>query len=141
MSGRELDENGDETYHPDRPWEQAGHPDYVEHRARTKANWPPSLAAEVHAATTAAINEATGGPIKLGDLNASHLGKTITISYPGDSITGTLAGVHHHAPVIDETRLASIERELHLGRARTTISILGWGERDWACDTECTVGA
>lgn len=78
--------------------------------------------------------------MKLEHLNASHLGKVITITYPGDSITGQLAKVNHHADIIEDvTRLGSAERDLHLGARRTTIGILGWGERDWDPSARCEV--
>lgn len=41
MSGRELDTDGTDSYHPEHPWEQAGHPLYVEPSKRMKSNWPP----------------------------------------------------------------------------------------------------
>ena len=41
MSGRELDPDGTDSYHPDHPWEQTAHPLYLPPGRRTKANWPP----------------------------------------------------------------------------------------------------
>lgn len=41
MSGRELDPDGTDSYHPDHPWEQTAHPLYVPPSARTTGNWPP----------------------------------------------------------------------------------------------------
>lgn len=44
MSGRELDADGTDSYHPEHPWEQAGHPLYLSPGLRTQGNWPPVLA-------------------------------------------------------------------------------------------------
>lgn len=44
MSGRELDPDGTDSYHPEHPWEQAGHPLYLPANARTAFNWPPEPA-------------------------------------------------------------------------------------------------
>lgn len=41
MSGRELDPDGTDSYHPEHPWEQVGHELYVSPRDRTRLNWPP----------------------------------------------------------------------------------------------------
>ena len=41
MSGRELDPDGTDSYHPEHPWEQVGHPLYIQPDQRTRANWPP----------------------------------------------------------------------------------------------------
>lgn len=41
MSGRELDPDGTDSYHPEHPWEQAGDPLYLPPDRRTRANWPP----------------------------------------------------------------------------------------------------
>jgi len=41
MSGRELDPDGTDSYHPQHPWEQSGHPLYLPLRQRTRSNWPP----------------------------------------------------------------------------------------------------
>jgi len=41
MSGRELDPDGTDSYHPEHPWEQVGHPLYIPEPRRTKSNWPP----------------------------------------------------------------------------------------------------
>jgi hypothetical protein len=41
MSGRELDWDGTDSYHPEHPWEQCGHPLYVQPDRRTRGNWPP----------------------------------------------------------------------------------------------------
>lgn len=46
MSGRELDEDGTDSYHPEHPWEQCGHALYVEPELRTFGNWPPVGGAE-----------------------------------------------------------------------------------------------
>lgn len=47
MSGRELDEDGTDSYHPEHPWEQCGHALYLPPEQRTRRNWPP-VAAEPH---------------------------------------------------------------------------------------------
>lgn len=44
MSGRELDAVGTDSYHPEHPWEQAGHELYLPPQERTKMNWPPEWA-------------------------------------------------------------------------------------------------
>lgn len=44
MSGRELDPDGTDSYHPQHPWEQAGHPQYLAPSERTRLNWPPEPA-------------------------------------------------------------------------------------------------
>jgi hypothetical protein len=44
MSGTELDPDGTDSYHPEHPWEQVGHPLYLYPWDRTKQNWPPVLA-------------------------------------------------------------------------------------------------
>lgn len=44
MSGRELDPDGTDSYHPQHPWEQTGHPLYVAPDQRAKSNWPPEPA-------------------------------------------------------------------------------------------------
>lgn len=44
MSGRELDTDGTDSYHPEHPWEQVGHPKYVAPSQRSKSNWPPEPA-------------------------------------------------------------------------------------------------
>lgn len=44
MSGRESDPDGADSYHPDHPWEQVGHPLYIEPGQRTSLNWPPAPA-------------------------------------------------------------------------------------------------
>lgn len=41
MSGRELDPDGTDSYHPEHPWEQAGHALYLPPQQRTSLNWPP----------------------------------------------------------------------------------------------------
>lgn len=41
MSGRELDRDGTDSYHPEHPWEQVGHRLYLPPQYRSKANWPP----------------------------------------------------------------------------------------------------
>jgi hypothetical protein len=41
MSGRELDPDGTDSYHPEHPWESCGHRKYIQPSERTKANWPP----------------------------------------------------------------------------------------------------
>ena len=41
MSGRELDPDGTDSYHPEHPWEQVGHRLYLPPQQRTKLNWPP----------------------------------------------------------------------------------------------------
>jgi hypothetical protein len=41
MSGRELDPDGTDSYHPEHPWEQVGHPAYLPRSERTRSNWPP----------------------------------------------------------------------------------------------------
>lgn len=41
MSGRELDPDGTDSFHPEHPWEQAGHPQYIEPSQRARSNWPP----------------------------------------------------------------------------------------------------
>ena len=41
MSGRELDPDGTDSYHPEHPFEQAGHPLYLRPNERTRSNWPP----------------------------------------------------------------------------------------------------
>jgi len=45
MSGRELDPDGTDSYHPQHPWEQAGHPLYISPTQRNRNNWPPEPAA------------------------------------------------------------------------------------------------
>jgi len=44
MSGTELDPDGTNSYHPDHPWEQSGHPLYIAPGYRSKGNWPPEAA-------------------------------------------------------------------------------------------------
>jgi hypothetical protein len=44
MSGRELDPDGTDSYHPQHPWEQVGHPLYLPPDLRTLVNWPPERA-------------------------------------------------------------------------------------------------
>lgn len=44
MSGRELDPDGTDSYHPEHPWEQVGHPLYLAPSERTSLNWPPEPA-------------------------------------------------------------------------------------------------
>jgi hypothetical protein len=44
MSGRELDPDGTDSYHPEHPWEQVGHPQYLAPDERTSLNWPPEPA-------------------------------------------------------------------------------------------------
>lgn len=44
MSGRELDPDGTDSYHPEHPWEQAGHALYLAPDQRTQFNWPPVAA-------------------------------------------------------------------------------------------------
>ena len=41
MSGRELDPDGTDSYHPQHPWEQTMHPLYLPSDQRTRSNWPP----------------------------------------------------------------------------------------------------
>jgi len=41
MSGRELDPDGTDSYHPQHPWEQTAHPQYLQPSDRTRLNWPP----------------------------------------------------------------------------------------------------
>lgn len=41
MSGRELDPDGTDSYHPHHPWEQVGHELYLPPSERTRNNWPP----------------------------------------------------------------------------------------------------
>jgi hypothetical protein len=45
VSGRELDPDGTDSYHPEHPWEQSGHPLYLHPGQRTRDNWPPETAA------------------------------------------------------------------------------------------------
>jgi hypothetical protein len=77
--------------------------------------------------------------MKLGDLTASHLGKTITIARSADTIIGVLTSVRHHAAVEETTRLGSSEPEYTLCGRTTTIQVLGWGERDYGTAAECEV--
>ncbi|MDQ1206193.1 hypothetical protein QE377_002552 [Microbacterium sp. SORGH_AS 862] len=44
MSGRELDPDGTDSYHPEHPWESVGHPLYLPPSQRTRLNWPPEPA-------------------------------------------------------------------------------------------------
>lgn len=44
MSGRELDPDGTDSYHPEHPWEQVGHPRYLAPIERARTNWPPEPA-------------------------------------------------------------------------------------------------
>lgn len=44
MSGRELDPDGTDSYHPEHPWEGVGHPLYLPPQERTSLNWPPEPA-------------------------------------------------------------------------------------------------
>lgn len=44
MSGTELDPDGTDSYHPEHPWEQLGHPLYIAPAHRNKDNWPPEAA-------------------------------------------------------------------------------------------------
>lgn len=44
MSGRELDPDGTDSYHPEHPWEQTTHPLYLPPDQRTAFNWPPEPA-------------------------------------------------------------------------------------------------
>lgn len=44
MSGRELDPDGTDSFHPEHPWEQVGHPLYLPPAERTLFNWPPERA-------------------------------------------------------------------------------------------------
>jgi hypothetical protein len=53
MSGRELDPDGTDSYHPQHPWEQVGHELYIDPTNRTAQNWPP-----VSDATPAGTHEA-----------------------------------------------------------------------------------
>ena len=41
MSGRELDPDGTDSYHPQHPFEQVGHEMYLPPSQRTRSNWPP----------------------------------------------------------------------------------------------------
>jgi len=41
VSGREFDPDGTDIYHPEHPWEQAGHELYIYPVNRTRRNWPP----------------------------------------------------------------------------------------------------
>lgn len=129
MSGRELDEDGNDTYRPDRPWEQAGHPLYLYPWQRTPENWPPKDKAHHPRRNT----------MKLADLNAAHLGQTINISYPGDAITGTLYGINHKCRLEDVTTFTNLRRQYHPGLPSTHISILGWGDREFDPNTECSL--
>lgn len=77
--------------------------------------------------------------MKLGELTTAHLGKTITVGWPGDSITGTLYGVNHNCPLEDVTNFGHQQRQYVPGPARTSISILGWGTREFMIGDECEV--
>lgn len=44
MSGRELDPDGTDSYHPQHPWEQTAHELYLPPSERTRENWPPEPA-------------------------------------------------------------------------------------------------
>lgn len=46
MSGRELDADGTDSYHPEHPWEQVNHKLYLPPGERTRRNWPPVAGAE-----------------------------------------------------------------------------------------------
>jgi hypothetical protein len=54
MSGRELDSDGTDSYHPQHPWEQVGHPLYLYPKQRTLDNWPPEAALPAGPAEAAA---------------------------------------------------------------------------------------
>jgi hypothetical protein len=41
VSGRELDADGTDGYHPQHPWESVGHPLYIAPDYRGRDNWPP----------------------------------------------------------------------------------------------------
>lgn len=41
MSGREIDPDGTDSYHPEHPWEQVGHELYIPPSRRSRENWPP----------------------------------------------------------------------------------------------------
>lgn len=77
--------------------------------------------------------------MKLGDLTAAHLGKTVTIGGDRDRITGTLVGINHHARVADSRSFVDATPKWEIGRSMTEISILGWGEREYRSTAECTV--
>jgi hypothetical protein len=47
VSGRELDPDGSDSFHPEHPWEQVGHPLYIAPAWRTQRNWPPEDAEPV----------------------------------------------------------------------------------------------
>jgi hypothetical protein len=47
MSGRELDPDGTDSYHPEHPWEQTAHLLYLPPARRTRDNWPPVAARPV----------------------------------------------------------------------------------------------
>ena len=44
MSGRELDPDGTDSFHPEHPWEQVTHPLWIAPDRRTSLNWPPEPA-------------------------------------------------------------------------------------------------
>ena len=78
----------------------------------------------------------------LRHLTSEHLGRTIAIEATDGSLArGLLAGVHHHCLIIGEPRLGSVEERFVVGRPVTSITVAGWGERDFDPGHECDISS
>lgn len=79
--------------------------------------------------------------MKLKELAADHLGKRITVHSDGATITGLLSGVNHHCLLVSDMRLHDVEERLVPGRLITSVTIAGWGAKDFSPHHECEIEA
>jgi len=110
MSGRELDPDGTDSYHPQHPWEQVGHPLYLHPGQRTRLNWPPEPArpAGPHEARTWDQLPDSGKPAPAWDREYRPTAATA----PPEVLQANLEAL------IDETRWTDEEQSEYTRRAR-----------------------
>lgn len=84
------------------------------------------------------LNKTDPQPLTAKDLSRAHLGKTITLRSGLGEMTGILAGVDHWADVVSVATFSEPSQEA-LGRAHTTITLLGWGASGVSPDTRVEV--
>lgn len=64
----------------------------------------------------------------VGQLTTEHLATPVTVRTPEGPCTGLLIGVDHHAQLVSDASLMNPDR-VAVGRAYTTLTLLGWGPR------------
>lgn len=74
-----------------------------------------------------------------GELNTTHINKTITVTRDGTTITGPLVNVKHDADLINDSRMWDAMPSYVLGKTTTTVNIMHAGRIELASGTEVEV--